>query len=323
MKYFITGATGFIGTYLCHRLISEGNEVFALVRSPQKAKKLPAGVRIINGDLSVFNNPEYQIPQCDIVIHLAGLIGAKTEKEYFEHNYHATVRFVECLKSQPWKPGRFLYTSSLAAAGPSNGEIPLTETMNPAPIEPYGKAKQKAEKYMENANFPVTSFRPGVVLGAGDENSLTLFKMAKAGIGMKVAGINQKISCIDVEDLVDAILKMSLEQGNENKIYFAVHHEIVDMEMLWDALGRALGKKVTLIPIPKFILYTVALSATVLSKIFPFQNKIDLKMYRQMIQKAFVCSPGKLQGELGWQPRYNIYETVVRAADGYKKMGKL
>lgn len=324
MKYFITGATGFIGIHLCHRLVTEGHEIIALMRSPEKAKKLPQkNITLIKGDLSVFKKNDFFIPEADVVIHLAGIIGAKTEAEYYAHNFHATVDFVECIKKQNWKPKRFLYTSSLAAAGPSPAEIPVTEEMTPAPIEPYGKAKLKSEEFLKNAPFPVTSFRPGIVLGAGDENSLTLFKMAKMGIGMKVAGINQKISCIDVEDLVEAIVKMSGENSLQNKTYFTVNPEIVDMKMLWDALGKSLNKKINLIPLSKFILYNVAAVSTVLSKIFPFQNKIDLKMYRQMTQKAFICSSEKLQKELNWKARYNIYETVKRAAEGYKLMGKL
>lgn len=324
MKFFITGATGFIGNHLCHRLVSEGHEIIALVRSPEKAKKLPPkNISFVQGDLSVFKNNDFFIPESDVIIHLAGVIGAKNEKDYFEHNYHATVDFIECLKRQSWTPKRFLYTSSLAAAGPSPEEIPLTEEMKPSPIEPYGKAKLKSEEFLKNAPFPVTAFRPGVVLGAGDENSLTLFKMAKAGIGMKVAGLNQKISCIDVEDLVDAIIKMAFENSLLHKTYFTVHPDIVDMNMLWDALGKSLDRKVNVIPLLKFFLLNVAIVSSFLSKIFPFQNKIDLKMYRQMTQRAFICSSGKLQKELNWKPRYNIYETVKRAAEGYRKSGKL
>lgn len=330
MKFFITGATGFIGSYLCHRLISEGHEITALVRSPLKAQKLiPAQpalrekITLIEGDLSVFRKKDFLIPESDVVIHLAGVIAAKNEKEYFEYNYQATVDFVECLERQQWRPKLFLYTSSIAAAGPSAGKIPLTEEMVASPIEPYGRAKLMSEEFLKKAPFPVTSFRPGIVLGAGDENSLTLFKIAKAGIGVKVAGLNQELSCIDVEDLVDAIVKMSGENSTLHNTYFVVHPEIVTIKTLWNALGLSLDKKIRLISIPGFFLFHVALFSTALSRILPFQNKIDMKMYRQMTQNAFICSSEKLQEKLDWKPRYNIYETAKRAAEGYKIMGKL
>lgn len=324
MKVFITGATGFIGVHLCHRLVSEGHEIIALVRSPEKAKKLPQkNLAIIKGDLSDFKKNDFLIPYCDIVIHLAGMVSAKTDDAFFAHNFHSTVDFIECLKRQNWTPKRFLYTSSLAAAGPSGESKPLTEDMPPCPIDPYGKSKLKAEEFLATAPFPVTSFRPGVVLGEGDENSITLFKIAKTGIGMRIAGIDQKISCIDVEDLVEAIFKMSLDQSAQHKKYFAVNSEIVDVRMLWDALGQSVGKKVFLIPVPKFLVFALASFFTLLSKIFSFRNKIDLKMYRQMTQKAFLCSSEKLQQEMNWKPKYGIYEMTKRAAEGYRKSGKL
>ncbi len=324
MKFLITGATGFIGNYLCQRLISDGHEIVALVRNLKKAQSLPQkNISFINGDLSVFKNKDFTIPKCDIVIHLAGLIGAKNEAEYFEHNYHATVDFIECLKRQEWSPKRFLYTSSLAAAGPCPSEIPLTEEMIPNPIEPYGRAKLKSEEYLQSATFPVTCFRPGVVLGAGDENSLTLFKIAKNGFGFKVAGINQKISCIDVEDLVDAIVKISEDSSGLNKKYFTVNSESVDGKTLWDALGKSVNKKVLIISVPKWLLFFLMICSTFFSKIFGLGNKLDHKMYLQMIQKSFLCSSKKLQNDLGWTPKYNIYEMTQRAADGYRKKGKL
>lgn len=330
MKFFITGATGFIGKHLCHRLISEGHEISALVRSPFKARNLlhnlpgsQGKIHLVNGDLSAFKKKDFLIPESDVVIHLAGVISAKKENEYSEYNYQATVDFVECLKRQRWAPKRFLYTSSIAAAGPSPHGIPLTEEMTASPVEPYGRAKLRSEEFLKKAPFPVTSFRPGIVFGAGDENSLTLFKIARTGIGIKVAGMNQKLSCIDVEDLVDAIIKMSFENSLLNNMYFVVHPEILSIETIWDALGKSLDKKVWLISLSKFAIFPVALFSTVLSRIFIFQNRIDLKMYRQMTQKAFICSSEKLQKELNWKPRYDIYETAKRAAEGYRKTGKL
>ena len=52
MKYFITGATGFIGINLAHRLVKEGNEVNALVRNKEKAKFLDSpNIKIYYGDI--------------------------------------------------------------------------------------------------------------------------------------------------------------------------------------------------------------------------------------------------------------------------------
>jgi nucleoside-diphosphate-sugar epimerase len=66
------------------------------------------------------------------------------------------------------KPKRLVFASSLAAAGPSPAGRAWTEADPPAPIDPYGEAKAKAERVVASAPFPTTSFRPPTVLGPGD-----------------------------------------------------------------------------------------------------------------------------------------------------------
>ncbi|PCJ88695.1 MAG: hypothetical protein COA57_03055 [Flavobacteriales bacterium] len=324
MKFFITGATGFIGSHLCHQLINEGHEIVALIRSPEKAKKLPErNVELIQGDLLSFKNDDYNIPECDVVIHLAGVTTSINEADYFKYNFDAVMDLVECLNRQSWKPKRFVFASSLAAGGPSEPNKPLTEKDVPKPIELYGQAKLKAEEFLKTVPFPVTSFRPAIVLGTGDEYSLTLFKMAKKGLGIKVAGINQQISYIDVDDLNDAIIKMCMEESAESKCYFVSYKEHTDLQTLWYTLGKAVNRKMLMIHIPKFMLFQLTLFSSLLSKVSPALGKLDRKQYEQMIQPSFLCSSEKLQKELSWQPKYDVYEMTRRAAIGYKKLGML
>lgn len=78
MRFLVTGATGFIGTHLCHRLVADGHQVVALVRTPGKAHRLPAeGVEVLHGDLSLFQDGALELQPCDVVIHLAAVIAGK------------------------------------------------------------------------------------------------------------------------------------------------------------------------------------------------------------------------------------------------------
>jgi nucleoside-diphosphate-sugar epimerase len=209
MRILITGGTGFIGHHLVQQLTARGDHVIALVRSPAKAaEKLPPGTETLAGDLSLFANPSTVLPACDVVIHLAGVVAADTLAEYDAINFRAVADLVECLKRQTWKPQRLLFASSLAAAGPSTSR-PWTEADTLHPIDAYGVAKAKAEVVMREAPFPTTSFRPPIVFGPGDDATLTLFKSARAGVGMCVGGAPQALSFVDVRDLVDAIVLMA------------------------------------------------------------------------------------------------------------------
>src|SRR5262245_23502605 len=100
MKFFLTGATGFIGTDLSRRLVADGHSVVALVRNPKKAAELPPEVERFEGDLSTFDDPGCVLPPCDIVIHMAGVVTAKNPADYDRVNFGAVKSFVACLERQ-------------------------------------------------------------------------------------------------------------------------------------------------------------------------------------------------------------------------------
>ncbi len=73
MKYFLTGATGFVGGYLAKLLRKEGHEVVALVRSPEKASDLAAiGCTLVKGDVTEKETMRAGMTGCDGVFHVAG-----------------------------------------------------------------------------------------------------------------------------------------------------------------------------------------------------------------------------------------------------------
>jgi nucleoside-diphosphate-sugar epimerase len=323
LRFFVTGATGFIGQHLCRHLIDRGDEVVALVRSPAKASRLPDGVQTLAGDLSSFAESRTVLPPCDVVVHLAGVIAAEKLEDYDAINHRAVRDLVDCLRRQSWTPKRVLFTSSLAAVGPSEPGRPLVETDPARPIEAYGIAKAKAETVIERAPFPTTTFRPPLVFGPRDEATLTFFRAAQRGVGMRIAGPRQELSFVDVRDLVDAIVLMAEDQRRDSLVYFTSHPEPMDVPALWRELGRVLETRVVVIPVPRTILFVVMLVATFFAKVFRFKNQLDKKQYDQMVAPAFVCSSEKLRSELGWRPRYGFSEALSNAADGYRRAGLL
>ena len=323
MKSFVTGATGFIGLHLVRKLVDQGHQVAVLVRTPEKAKHLPRSVEILSGNLSSFKEPEFKIPECDVVIHLAGVIIPDDSEDYFKYNFESVKDIIDCIGRQSWTPKRFVFASSLAAAGPSGIDTPLTEDDIAAPIDLYGKAELQAELYLQTLEIPTTSFRPSIVIGPGDWNTLTLFETGRRGIGMRVAGQYQQLSVLDVDDLNEAIIKMALDTSGEHKVYFVSAQEQTDLATIWKGIGLALNKKVVVIPIPKFVLICVMHIGTALNKLFGIHNKLDRKQYEQMTQPSFMCSSEKLQRELGWSPEHDVFSMTKRAADGYKEIGWL
>ena len=251
IRFFVTGGTGFIGGHLVERLVAEGHEVVALVRSPDKAGRLrELGVTLIAGDLSLFKELD-TLPEVDVVVHLAAVVTAPSEHLYESINYAAVGDLLACIERQTWAPKRLLFASSLAAAGPSSPGQPLGEDDPLRPIDAYGDAKARAEVLLAGASFPVTAFRPPVVFGPGDPAFLTLFKAAARGIGFKPAGAVQRLSFVYVADLVDALVRMAADDRPGFRVYFTPSEEVIDTDDLWAAMSRALDRRVLVVPVPR------------------------------------------------------------------------
>ena len=323
MRVFVTGATGFIGQHLCRHLIDRGDRVVALVRSQEKASRLPQGVEIVLDDLSKFADAKTVLPPCDVVIHLAGVVAAEKLDDYDATNHRAVQDLVDCLSHQSWTPKRLLFASSLAAMGPSKPGHPWIESDPPAPVDAYGIAKAKAEMVVQRAPFPTTAFRPPLVFGPGDEATLTFFKAARSGVGMRIAGPLQELCFIDIRDLVRAIALMADDQRRGSFVYFTGHPEPMNVAILWREIGRAMGKRVIVVPIPRAVIFAAMLVAMFFAKIFRFKNQLDKKQYDQMVAPAFVCSSEKLRSELGFMPQFSFGETLSNAVEGYRRAGWL
>ncbi len=323
VRYFVTGATGFIGRHLCRRLVADGHEVVALVRDPEKAVRVLGAIETLTGDLSIFRARDIELPAFDVVVHLAAVVAGKNEAEYHEVNHQAVVDLVDALERQAWEPRRFLFASSLAAGGPTVATRPLREDDPSGPIDAYGIAKLRAERRVAEASFPTTSFRPSIVLGPGDDATLTLYRMARSGWVVRVAGVDQVVSFVDVDDLVEAIVLMAEEATPEHRVYYVAHDEAVRTSDLLATMGRALGKRVTPVPVPKAVLRCASFVATAASKVLGFQNQLDEKQYRQMTAPAFVCSTERLQRSLGWRARIGLEPSIAKAVAGYRAEGRL
>ena len=83
-KYFVTGATGFIGGRVVRQLVAAGHQVVAVVRNPSRAQDLRAlGVDVRPGDVTIEESLWGPMTGVDGVFHIAGWykIGTKDRSE--------------------------------------------------------------------------------------------------------------------------------------------------------------------------------------------------------------------------------------------------
>ncbi|MCP4803800.1 MAG: NAD(P)-dependent oxidoreductase [Proteobacteria bacterium] len=322
MRVLVTGATGFIGQHLCAHLAERGDELIALVRSPKKASLLPAGTQVLEGDLTLFAT-DVQLPEVDVVIHLAGVVTATSPELYKAINEDAVTDLVACLERQSWTPRRLLFASSLAAAGPSRVGHPHTKADVLAPIDPYGEAKGRAEDTVRAASFWTTTFRPPLVFGPKDTATVTLYQAARNRVGTRVWGEDQRLSWVDVRDAVRGIAAMADDRREGHHTYYLSHPTPTRMSQLWPTLGAAVGTSVLVVPLPKWVLWIAMKLGTFFASLLGLLNQLDDKQYRQMVAPGFECDSRALRTDLGWEPRNDLASALSHAADGYRAEGTL
>ena len=175
------------------------------------------------------------------------------------------------------------------------------------PIDAYGQAKANAEKLMRAQPFPTTSFRPPIVLGAGDPATLTLYKMAASRVAFLPSGPPQKLSFIAVDDLARAILVMASDASMRTAPTTSRNEQPITNRTLLFAMAHALApstkRGLRVVPVPHVVLRGLMHAATAASSLTGFKNQLDRKQYEQMTAPSFVCTSARLTRDTGWLQR--------------------
>jgi nucleoside-diphosphate-sugar epimerase len=183
LKALVTGATGFVGSHLVERLLGAGMEVACLMRPTSPPRRTALDGLDVERRIAALDDPDAlarAVRGVDYVFHAAGLTRARTLAEYQAVNADGTGRLLEALLAEGAALRRFVYVSSLAAAGPARSPEPPDESAEPHPADDYGASKLAGEHVvLEHANrLPVTIVRPPAVYGPRDANFLPLFRLA-------------------------------------------------------------------------------------------------------------------------------------------------
>ncbi len=265
MKLLITGSTGFVGrNYLLSALASgKYQTIYLPVRSTAKLAKqfeedgfpsIPSSIRVLEGSLSEVDFGEAAFS--DHVVHSAGVIFARSQKEYFETNVAGTLRLFESLDPK----AKIVVLSSLAAAGPS-GSAPRSESDAEAPLTWYGKSKLEMEKKLREdfSDRAYICLRPPMIFGPRDHATLPLFKMVQKPVHFKPGFKDKVFSVLSVDDLsraIQAALDGKFQAGK--RAYYVAHSQtITDRDILREA-ARACSVKSRIWVVPQGLLRLVS-----------------------------------------------------------------
>ena len=260
-KVLITGASGFIGSYLKEHL--SGYEISTLSLRDSNWKDQPI--------------------DADVVIHCAGLAHSRgySSEDYFEINSKLTIDFAQhCMKTV----SHFIYLSSLIVYG--EGNVGLINSNSPLePISAYGKSKVEAEKgllQIQNKDYKVSILRLPLVYGKGVSGNLrTLVRFSKY-IFVLPRFKNQRamINLQFIVEFVESIIKKPTSES----IFILVDKEPYGSVDIIRSLRSKRGLRSLVLPFPKSIINFLISHNNPLSKLLG-DSVVDLGMVNVIVNK--------------------------------------
>jgi nucleoside-diphosphate-sugar epimerase len=325
MNALITGANGFLGTWLARALVARGDTLACLLRPTSDVSGL-AGLTYtrVEGDVTDPASLERAVAGRDVVFHLAGIRRAAARDDFMRVHAEGTRNVCEALLRTGGK-ARLVLCSSLAACGPSTLDRPRVEEDPYNPAEWYGESKVEAERITLSYadRLPVTIARPPRILGPGDHENLTFFKLMKRGIRLEIGGGPRPLSLIDVEDVVDLLLLLAERKEALGQAFFAAGSRYLTLEELQDVGARELGVRPRTVRLAPWMLRGMAATADVITQVTGRKLPLNRKLARQLLAPAWTCSGAKAERLLGFRPRREPEDSVRRSTRWYLEHGWL
>lgn len=336
-KILITGASGFIGSFIVERALELGYEVWAAVRKSSNCKWLSdQHIHFIHLDMSCQASLEeelsafkQQFGKWDYIIHAAGITKAQKKGDFMRINYLGTTTFAHILTKLDMIPSRFILISSLSVCGAIH-EKPLTEKNGtfytpisaedtPQPNTEYGESKLAAEQeLLKMDNFPVIILRPTGVYGPREKDYYLMVKSISQHIDCAVGFKPQEITFIYVKDLVEAIF-LAIDKGSIKGIYHLSDGKTYNSQTFGRLIQKELGiKNVVRITIPLFILYAICWTSEKLSKVTNKPTVFNNDKYHILKQRNWCCNIQPAQ-DIGYKPQYDLKQGVKQTVAWYKQ----
>jgi Nucleoside-diphosphate-sugar epimerases len=329
-KILITGASGFIGSFIVEEALRRGYEVWAGIRSTSSREYLQdSRIRFI--DLN-FGNRERLIGQLhdfrkefggwDYVVHNMGATKVAKPADFDRINFHFTQNLVEGLRMAGIQPKKFIYMSSLSVCGPFDEVTmqPIQPDYLPQPNTAYGLSKRKAEQYLETLkDFPYVILRPTGVYGPREKDYFLMIKTIKAGFDFGMGHVPQLLSFIYVKDLARVVF-LAIESPVTGRSYFISDGKSYLAKDFRELVQRYLPKKrVIAVTLPLHIVKVVSLCAQQWASLFGNVSTLNADKYKIMKQRNWLCDISSLQSELGFVPEYDLSKGLEESIQWYKQ----
>ena len=317
---FLTGATGFVGSAVARKLLSEGLAVRALVRRGSNRSNLEGlDLNLVEGDIRDAELLHRVVHGVRYVFHVAAdyRLWAPDPSEIFATNVDGTRAIMESVLEAGVE--RVVYTSSVATLRlPDNGAA-ADET---APLDQadaigaYKQSKVVAERLVERmvaeANLPAVIVNPSTPIGPRDVRPTPTGRIVvEAATGRMPAFVDTGLNLVHVDDVAAGHVA-ALRRGRVGERYILGGENLSLGQMLAE-IARLAGRRPPTVKLPRALIFPIAYAAEGLARITKREPFVTVDGLRMAKYKMFFSS-AKAERELSYHAR----PAAEALADAYR-----
>lgn len=315
-KAFITGITGFAGSFLAEYLLevggygvsgtylTDGSLVnISKVKNKLRLYKVDLQDRKATGEIIHTGKP-------DLVFHLAALTAPgesfDNPSEFITNNISVEVNLLEAIRKTETLPNTLIVSSAEVYGNVNPLALPIDEETELRPVNPYAVSKVACDflglQYFFSYKIPVIRVRPFNHIGPRQSSSFVVSSFAKkiaeiernsANVSMKVGNLSAKRDFTDVRDIVRGYVDL-LKKGKVGDVYNIGSGRSYEIKYILDTLLSFSDKKITV--------------------------EMDPELVRPVDVPELVCDNAKIKREIGWEPRIPIEQTLRETLDYWRSI---
>lgn len=305
---FVTGATGFVGGALVHRLIAEGMHVRALARRDGRAGYIRDlnNVEVVMGDLTQAERMSDLVRGCDVVFHVAAATTGRREQQY-NANVLGTRHIVQAAADAQVE--RLVHVSTIAVYGYGQGEGRITEVTPPRPGHViYNRTKWMAENELigiaDKHALPYSIQRPAMIYGPRSGLwTVQMFKLAARQPMPFVGDGSGTAYPIYVDDVIDLMILQATHPQAVGEIFNCAPDPCPTWRAFLGAYMQLAGHDRWLSIPPALVKVIAPVADFVLTVGGVPQDVRDLIPF---ITGDTCYSMDKARALLGWEPRVSL-----------------
>ncbi len=328
MKTLVTGANGFIGQHLVRSLVRAGHEVRALAFGTYALHDLdPAALDWRVGDLADPATTQGLVDGVEVVYHLAAIprnILSKTWDDFWRVNVLGTLYLLRAAQQAGVR--RFVFVSTVEAAGFGDGVHPRREEEPPHPVNNYGRSKLEAERLVLQGPWTFESVvaRLPMIYGPGTDILVPkLFRMVKRRFYPLIGSGRSLMEFCFVEDAVQGLRLCGEQPAAAGELFYISGQRSYTVREMVAHVAASMGVRVWFVHIPVPLAMLIGLTFEYTAKVFPFWPIVSPATRKPFFTRTTVfwtshsvdiVSTDKIRARLGYAPAFDIAAGCARTA---------